>query len=44
MQTQGDRELPSQFYSGLVSELYDSLTAERPRADADRKKGCEPLL
>lgn len=33
LQNQGDRGLPSQFYSGLVSELYDPLAAERPRAE-----------
>jgi SAM-dependent methyltransferase len=33
MQTKADRELPSQFYSGLVAELYEPLAGELARAD-----------
>lgn len=33
MQKQRVQELASQFYSGLVAELYDFLAAELPRAD-----------
>lgn len=33
MRPQSDPELPAQFYSGLVADLYDSLAAEPPRAD-----------
>ena len=32
-QTHEDSPLPSQFYSGLVADLYDALVAESARAD-----------
>ncbi len=33
MQNHADAQLPSQFYSGLVADLYDALASETSRAD-----------